>query len=58
MQGYRLLHTKKLIRKLIPFVVLYREPTLTATTPATEDIKIILPNPDALRRGCASWLKW
>jgi len=34
------------------------EPTLADTTPAIEDMKIMFPHPEALSRGCASWLRW
>jgi hypothetical protein len=31
------------------------DPLDMATTPETDDIKTMLADPDALRRGCASW---
>jgi len=34
------------------------EPLDTLTTPETDDIKMMLPDPDALSRGCASWQRW
>lgn len=34
------------------------DPEPILTTPATEEMKTMLPIPDALRRGCASWQRW
>jgi len=28
------------------------------TTPATDEMKIMLPDPDNFKRGCAIWHKW
>lgn len=42
----------------IPFVAAYMDPTLTDTTPQTEDMKIILADPEAFKRGWESWDKW
>ena len=36
----------------------YIDPTSSETTPATEDKKTMLADPEALRRGCESWHKW
>lgn len=41
-----------------PLVAQYIELTPNDTTPATEDMNTILPHPEDLSRGCASWLKW
>ena len=38
-----------------PLAEQYKDPTLTANTPATDDTKTMLPAPEDFRRGCASW---
>jgi len=42
-----------------PFVAPYiMDPEFIATTPAMDDMKMILAASEAFRRGYASWLKW
>jgi hypothetical protein len=44
--------------KLLPLVIAYIVPLNTPTTPQTDDMKTMLPDPDCFKRGCATWHKW
>lgn len=43
---------------IAPLVAPQMDPTLQDTTPATEEMKTMLPVPDDLSKGWASWHKW
>lgn len=44
--------------QIAPLVAPQMDPTLHETTPAAEEMKTMLPDPEDLSRGCASWHKW
>jgi hypothetical protein len=46
------------IRNTPPLVEQYIERNSIPFKLAIEEIKVMLPPPEALRSGCASWLKW
>lgn len=41
-----------------PLLAQYTDKPSTAMNAPMEEMKTMLPLPDALRRGCASWLRW
>jgi hypothetical protein len=46
------------IRNTLPLEALYRDWCPSPSKLAIEETNIMLPPPEALRSGCASWLKW
>ena len=47
----------RLVILYVPLVKPYMDPQSIETTPATEEMKTMLPDPEAFRKGCESWLR-